>query len=32
MLRTFLSKDRDKFLEDWVFSRSTEPPPYPPTK
>lgn len=32
MLRTFLSKERDKFLEDWVFSRSTEPPPYPPAK
>jgi len=30
MLRTFLSKHRDKFLEDWVFSRSTDPPPYPP--
>jgi hypothetical protein len=30
MLRTFLSRQRDKFLEDWVFSRSTDPPPYPP--
>jgi hypothetical protein len=29
MLRTFLSKDRDKFLEEWVFSRYTDPPPYP---
>lgn len=29
MLRTFLSKDRDKFLEEWVFSRHTDPPPYP---
>jgi len=32
MLRTFLSKDRDKFLEDWVFSRYTDPPPYPRQK
>jgi hypothetical protein len=30
MLRTFISKQRDKFLEDWVFSRSIDPPPYPP--
>jgi len=30
LLRTFISKDRDKFLEDWVFSRKTDPPPYPP--
>jgi hypothetical protein len=29
MLKTFLSKQRDQFLEDWVFSRSTDPPPYP---
>jgi hypothetical protein len=29
MLKAFMSKHRDKFLEDWVFSRSTEPPPYP---
>jgi hypothetical protein len=28
MLRTFISKDRNEFLEDWVFSRSTDPPPY----
>jgi len=30
MLRTFLSKNRDKFLEEWMFSRHTDPPPYPP--
>ncbi len=30
MLRTFLSKHRNEFLEDWVFSRNTDPPPYPP--
>lgn len=29
MLRTFLSKRRDDFLDDWVFSRSTDPPPFP---
>lgn len=29
MLRTFISKHRDRFLEDWVFSRSTNPPPFP---
>jgi hypothetical protein len=30
MLKTFLSKHRDQSLEDWVFSRSTDPPPpYP---
>jgi len=29
MLQTFISKRRDEFLEDWVFSRSTDPPPYP---
>jgi hypothetical protein len=29
MLKTFLSKHRDAFLEDWIFSRSTDPPPYP---
>jgi hypothetical protein len=27
MLKTFLSKQRDKFLEDWVFSRDTSVPP-----
>src|SRR5262249_11765678 len=32
MLRTFISKNRDKFLEEWLFSRSTDPPPYPPAK
>jgi Apea-like HEPN len=26
MLKTFLSEQRDGFLEDWVFSRSTEGP------
>jgi hypothetical protein len=30
MLRTFLSKHRNEFLEDWVFSRNTDRPPYPP--
>jgi hypothetical protein len=30
MLRTFLSKHRDSLLEEWVFSRHTDPPPYPP--
>jgi hypothetical protein len=29
MLRTFISKHRDKFLEDLVFSRATDPPPFP---
>lgn len=29
LLRTFISKKRDKFLEEWVFSRATEPPPFP---
>jgi len=29
LLRTFISKHRDKFLEDWVFSRATDPPPFP---
>jgi len=29
LLKTFISKHRDKFLEDWVFSRSTDPPPFP---
>lgn len=29
MLKTFVSRHRDKFLEDWVFSRSTDPPPFP---
>jgi hypothetical protein len=29
LLKTFISKHRDKFLEDWVFSRFTDPPPYP---
>jgi hypothetical protein len=29
MTRTFCSKHRDMFLQDWVFSRGTEPPPYP---
>jgi hypothetical protein len=28
LLRTFVSKKRDKYLEDWVFSRATEPPPF----
>ena len=28
MLKTFMSKKRDQFLEDWVFSRSTDPPPF----
>jgi hypothetical protein len=30
MLRTFLSKQRNKFLEEWVASGKTEPPLYPP--
>ncbi len=29
MVKTFVSKHRNEFLEDWVFSRSTEPPLYP---
>ena len=29
MVKTFVSKHRNEFLEDWVFSRSTDPPPYP---
>ncbi|MFB3777581.1 MAG: hypothetical protein ACE141_08210 [Bryobacteraceae bacterium] len=29
MLRTFISRHRNEFLEDWVFSRSTDTPPYP---
>lgn len=29
MLKTFMSKKRDQFLEDWVFSRFSDPPPYP---
>ena len=29
LLRTFISDDRDKFLEDWVFSRKMDPPPFP---
>lgn len=29
VLKTFTSKQRDRFLEDWVFSRSTDPPPFP---
>lgn len=29
MLKTFVSKQRDRSLEDWVFSRSTDPPPFP---
>jgi hypothetical protein len=29
MLRTFLSKRREAFLEEWVFSRATDPPPFP---
>jgi hypothetical protein len=29
MLKTFTSKKRDQFLEDWVFSRATDPPPFP---
>jgi len=30
MLRTLISKHRNEFLEDWVFSRNTDSPPYPP--
>jgi hypothetical protein len=29
MVKTFISTQRDQFLEDWVFSRKTDPPPYP---
>ena len=29
MLRVFISEHRNRFLEDWVFSRSMSPPPYP---
>jgi hypothetical protein len=29
MLKTFVSNHRDGFLEDWVFSRSPAPPPFP---
>jgi hypothetical protein len=29
MLKTFMSKKRDQFLEEWVFSRSTDTPPFP---
>jgi hypothetical protein len=29
MLDTFMSKKRDVFLEEWVFSRSADPPPFP---
>lgn len=29
ILMTFISKKRDTFLEDWVFSRSTDPPAFP---
>jgi hypothetical protein len=29
LLKTFISSQRDRFLEEWVFSRSTDPPPYP---
>jgi len=29
LLNTFVSNHRNGFLEDWVFSRSTDPPPYP---
>ena len=29
MVKTFISKQRDKFLEEWVFSRKTDTPPYP---
>ena len=32
MLGTFISKKRNEFLEEWVFSRSTDPPPFPPVK
>jgi hypothetical protein len=28
MLDAFISKRRDAFLDDWVFSRSTDPPPF----
>lgn len=29
LLKAFISKDRDKFLDEWVFSRFTDAPPYP---
>lgn len=29
MVKIFVSKHRNEFLEDWVFSHSTDPPPYP---
>lgn len=29
MIKVFISKHRNEFLEDWVFSRSTERPPFP---
>lgn len=29
MLKTFISKHRNEFLEDWVFSRHTDPPSSP---
>jgi hypothetical protein len=29
LLKTFISNQRDSFLEEWVFSRSTDPPPCP---
>lgn len=29
LLKTFVSKERNTFLDDWVFSRSTDPPPFP---
>jgi hypothetical protein len=29
LLKTFLSSQRNDFLEDWVFSRYTDPPPFP---
>jgi hypothetical protein len=29
MLSTFISKKRDSFLEDWVFSRAIDAPPFP---
>ena len=32
MVQVFISKERDQFLEDWVFSRSTDPPPFPEPK
>jgi len=29
MVTAFISKSRDEFLEDWVFSRYMDPPPFP---